>query len=273
MEGFEERTTPPINEPRVRDYLSFSAISTYQACPLRYFFRYVLGLPEETISSSLVFGSAIHSAVQFHFERLLVANSSPDLDSLLDVFQAAWQVREGQKIVFNKGEDINSIGRLADRILRAFQTSSLATPRGQIICVEEELRGELIPGLPDLLARVDLIVDESDALMVTDFKTARTSWSQKHASESASQLLLYHELVKELSDGRPVKLSFAVLTKTKMPELAIYPLKFDRHQVDRTKRVVERVWKAILAEHFYPAPSPLQCPSCPFREPCSKGRW
>ena len=38
--------------------------------------------------------------------------------------------------------------------------------------------------------------------------------------------------------------------------------------VARTKRVVENVWRAIEAEHFYPAPSAMSCPSCPCREQC-----
>src|SRR5437879_5873717 len=33
--------------PSGRDYISFSAINTLQACSLRYFFKYVHGLPEE----------------------------------------------------------------------------------------------------------------------------------------------------------------------------------------------------------------------------------
>lgn len=43
---------------RVRDYLSYSAITTYQGCPLRYYFRYIAGLPERIVSSNLVFGAA-----------------------------------------------------------------------------------------------------------------------------------------------------------------------------------------------------------------------
>jgi len=61
-----------------RNYTSFSAITTYQACPLRYFFRYVEGLPEETVGSSLVFGGAIHSALEAHFRELLAGNSAPE---------------------------------------------------------------------------------------------------------------------------------------------------------------------------------------------------
>src|SRR5262249_31754201 len=149
-----------------RDYISFSAVSLFQACPLRFYFKYVLGLPEKTVSASLVFGQAMHRAVQFHFESLLAGNSAPDLDTLLGVFWEGWHGREPQEVLFNKGEDENSIGNLADRLIWALQESNYAHPEGRIIAVEEELRGELIPGCPDLLARVDLIVDIGEALVV-----------------------------------------------------------------------------------------------------------
>lgn len=63
-------------------------------------------------------------------------------------------------------------------------------------------------------------------------------------------------------------MQFAVLTKTKQPAIDVHEVPADRRQIDRTKRIVERVWRAIEAEHFYPAPSPMQCPSCPFPKPC-----
>ena len=47
-----------------RDYISWSAISTFRSCPLKYWFRYVAGLPEESVSSALVFGTGIHAAIE-----------------------------------------------------------------------------------------------------------------------------------------------------------------------------------------------------------------
>jgi CRISPR/Cas system-associated exonuclease Cas4 (RecB family) len=251
-----------------RDYISFSAVNTFQGCSLRYYFRYVLGLPEKTVSASLILGSAIHSCLQYHYEQLLTGNDPPDLDTLLEVFHDSWRSRTGQKVLFGKGEDINAISQTAERMLKAFRANALARPTGTIIAIEEELRGPLIPGLPDLLARVDLVVDHGDAVTVTDFKTARSSWSEDHVEDSASQLLLYHELAKDLSDGRPVKLGFAVLTKTKVPELTLYPVQANPHRLERTKKIVERVWHAVESGQFLPSPSPLNCSNCPFREPC-----
>jgi CRISPR/Cas system-associated exonuclease Cas4 (RecB family) len=268
------RMTLPTRDVPVfsRDHISHSSVTLYQGCPLRFYFRYVAGLPETTVGASLVLGAAVHSGLQFHFEQLLAGNSAPDLDTLLEVFWDSWHQHDHQQVLFGKGENLNTIGHLADRMFRAFQQSSLACPTGRIIAVEEELRGELIPGLPDLLARVDLIVETDDAVEVTDFKTARTAWSTDHVVESASQLLLYGELAKPLAEGKKIRLGFAVLTKTKVPDISVHSVPTNPQQVERTKRVVERVWRAIEEGHFYPAPSPLNCPSCPYREPCRTWR-
>ena len=124
-----------------RDYVSFSALSTYQRCPLQHHFRYVAGLPEATVSASLVFGSAIHRAAEFHFRELLSGNPAPDLDTLLDCYQQEWRDRDGTPISFPKRDDVDSLGQLAERVLTAFRDSDVADPQGTILGVEEELRG------------------------------------------------------------------------------------------------------------------------------------
>jgi putative RecB family exonuclease len=70
-----------------RDYISWSALSTFRTCPLKYKFRYVDGLPEESVSAALVFGSGIHSAVEQHF---LSGDPKPDLERLMFAYRSAW---------------------------------------------------------------------------------------------------------------------------------------------------------------------------------------
>jgi putative RecB family exonuclease len=250
------------------DHISFSAIATFQACPLRWMFRYVRGLSERTVSSSLVLGGALHKAIQYHFERLLVREKGADLDTLLAVFQDAWESYTDRQILFGKGDDRDKLGEMATRMLTAFLASDFAQPKGIILGVEEELRGEIIPGCPDLLARLDLIVDTGNELVVSDFKSSRSAWSDYKVEDVAPQLLLYSELVKPLADGKPIKLAFAVMTKTKTPELTVHDVPVDEQRVARTKRTVERIWQAIQSANYYPNPSPLNCGSCPYRGPC-----
>ena len=251
-----------------RGYLSHSAISTFQQCPLKYRFKYIDGLPEETVAASLVFGGAIHKAVEFHFQELLAGEQAPGIDELLAEYHDAWQGREPGEVQFGKDDDVNTLGKLAERMLIAFQASEFANPNGTIVAVEEEFQGELVPGCPDLLGRVDLLIERGDTWTITDLKTSRSRWSQEQADDSAEQLLLYSELVQQVAPKQTLKLEFAVITKTKEPVVERYDVLIDPRRIERTKRIVSKVWRAIEAGNFYPAPSPMNCPSCPFRVPC-----
>jgi RecB family exonuclease len=263
---------PPPRPKGQRDYLSLSAVRTYQECPLKYFFRYVAGLPEETVSASLVFGAAIHQAIEHHFRELLAGNAVPDLPALLEAYQASWAERELELVRFGKEETRASLDALAERMLGAFRNSTLAHPQGTILAVEEELRGAVIPGLPDLLGRVDLIVETPEAVVVSDWKTSRSKWSASQVEESAEQLLLYTELARDFAPGKPLRIEFSVLTKTKEVSVDRHGLAVDHARVDRTKRVIARIWNAIAGQHFYPAPSITGCGGCPFRQPCRDWR-
>jgi hypothetical protein len=81
-------------------------------------------------------------------------------------YQTAWhdRDRDGVQIKLAKGKTVDTLGGLAERMLTAFQASDFARPEGMILGVEEELRGLVVPGCPDLLARIDLIVEGKDGL-------------------------------------------------------------------------------------------------------------
>ena len=67
------------------DHLSYSQISTYQMCPLRYKLQYVEQIPPSFRSAALAFGSAIHEAVgAFYHQHLLGDFLRPD--QMLDVY-------------------------------------------------------------------------------------------------------------------------------------------------------------------------------------------
>ena len=264
---------PVAVQVQPRNHISYSSINLFRQCSLRYFFKYVAGLPEEKTSASFVFGRAIHRAVEVHFRELLSGGEGSNLDALLGEFQAGWDEQPPETITYPKSESESRaiLGHLADRLLRAFLDSELSRPVGRIIGIEEELRGRLIDGVPDLLARLDLITETDDAITITDLKTARSAWSGQQADDSAEQLLLYGALVRRLIPHKPLRLEFMVATKTKEVSITRHAIPFDQRRLDRTKRIIERVWRAIAAEHFFPSPSPMNCPACPFRDPCR--RW
>jgi len=271
----EPRSTNPANEIARkltgRDYVSWSAISTFRTCPLKYKFRYIDGLPEESVSSALVFGSGIHSAIESHFQALLSGDPNPDLDALLFAYRSAWLPHDPDAIQFGSTETRDSLDALAARMLTAFLASPAASVQGRVLGVEEEIRGMLVEGVPDLYGRVDLLTEDSDALVITDIKTSRGKWSQEQVEDSGEQLLLYSQLASEISPGKTLKTRFLVLTKTKEPVVEEHVREVNPAAVKRNSAGVERVWRAIESGVFYPAPSVVACSGCGYRAAC--GAW
>ncbi len=254
-----------------RDYISYSAISTYQRCPLRYFFNYIAGLAPEFKSSSLIFGGAIHRALEYHCRRVLEGTAPPSIDELVLVYERAWRDGAALPVRFGKSESAKSLRDLARRMLAAFQASEVSKMDTRLLAIEEEFRAPVIPGCPDLLGRVDLVSCERNALRIVDFKTSRSKWNEAKVQESAPQMLLYSELLRPLAAGlgvRDVRLEWIVITKTKQPVVETHTLTPEPRQIARTKAVVRRAWEAIAGGHFYPSPSSMSCSGCPHRTAC-----
>jgi putative RecB family exonuclease len=266
------RSTNPANEVarRItgRDYISWSAISTFRTCPLKYKFRYIDGLPEESVSSALIFGAGIHSAVEQHFQAALSGDPKPDLDALLFSYRSAWLPHDPDAIQFGSTETRASLDALAGKMLTAFLNSPAASVEGRVLGVEKEVRGELIPGVPDLYGRVDLLTEDSDSLVITDIKTSRGKWSAEQVEDSGEQLLLYSHLLSEISPGKKVATRFLVITKTREPVVESHTREVEPAAVKRTLSGVERVWRAIESGVFYPAPSTMNCSGCGYRAAC-----
>ena len=265
-------STNPANEIAKRltgrDYISWSALSTYRTCPLKYRFRYIDGLPEESVSSALVFGTGIHTAVEQHFQAILSGDPKPGLDALLFAYRSAWLPHDPDAIQFGSTETRASLDALASRMLTAFLNSPTASVQGRVLGVEEEIRGMLVEGVPDLYGRVDLLTEDADTLVVTDIKTSRGKWSPEQVEDSGEQLLLYSHLASEISPGKKVQTRFLVLTKTKEPVVEEHVREVEPAAVKRTLAGVERVWRAIESGVFYPAPSTVACAGCGYRAAC-----
>lgn len=254
-----------------RPYLSYSQVTTYQSCPLKWYFQYVAHRPHERVGSGLVFGSAIHSAVESHYRAMMAGEDRPDVDQLMNEFDASWNLEARAPIAFGKGESPESLRELAHNILVAFHESEWSNDKGTILGVEEEIRGTRSREIPDLLARLDLVMLQDDRLVIRDFKTSRSAWTSEKAEESAAQLRLYGDLASDLAESmgvQDVALEFVVVTKTRTPRIERHAVEPKKDQVDRLYRTMECIWRSMRAGHVYPVPSAMNCGMCPFQRAC-----
>ena len=96
------------------------------------------------------------------------------------------------------------------------------------------------------------------------------TWNDHQAEDQSEQSLLNADLVHRLIPDKRVRVQFAVITKAKAPKVQLLEVRFDESKLERAMRVFESVWSAIQSGHFYPRPSPMQCPGCGYRNQCAE---
>ena len=96
--------------------LSISQVQTYLGCPLKYRFQYIEKIPRPWRAAALAFGSSVHAAVEwFHKERL--ADSDPEVASVVQVFDADWFAQNLEPLVFADKDSKDSLAEKGRQML------------------------------------------------------------------------------------------------------------------------------------------------------------
>jgi DNA helicase II / ATP-dependent DNA helicase PcrA len=235
--------------------LSFRQIDDYRTCPLKYKYVHRLRVPL-LVHHRIVYGSAIHKAVQAHFRARLDGQPFGEED-LLAAFRAAW-VSEG----FLSREHEEQRLRAGEDLLRRFHAGEALAPL-RPAAVEEDFTFWV--DRTRVHGRYDLVVEDAGGTTVLDFKTGAVDdldSAQRRADESL-QLDIY-ALAHLKTKGRlpeRVELRFleSGLSGGKRPTV---------EDAARTESVIREVATAVRARDFAARPSYLACSQCPFREIC-----
>ena len=99
-------------------------------------------------------------------------------------YRSAWLLHDPDAISFGSKETRETLNDLAGRMLTAFLAGKYASVNGHVLGVEEEIRGMLVEGVPDMCGRVDLLTEDADSLVITDIKTSRRKWSPEQVDDS-----------------------------------------------------------------------------------------
>jgi DNA helicase-2/ATP-dependent DNA helicase PcrA len=235
--------------------LSFRQIDDYRTCPLKYKYVHQLRVPL-LVHHRIVYGSAIHKAVQEHFRARLETRAF-SADELVAAFRAAW-ISEG----FLSREHEEQRLRAGEAALRRFHAQDTAAPL-QPTGVEEEFAFAV--DRTRVQGRYDLVVERDGEVTILDFKTGDVhdpKDAQTRARESL-QLDVYALAHLKTRGHLPawVELRFleSGLTGGKRPTL---------DETAETEARIREVSAAIRRRDFAARPSYMACTQCPFREIC-----
>jgi len=259
-------------KPEPRPHWSYSAINQYLRCPLQYYFQRILKLPQPTVSSGLILGAAVHSALAV-YHRYLMENKEPVEQQIRQEFFETWILRSNEQIVeFKAGE---SKGDLMEQGLALLKLYMDAPPPQGIVGIEQRFLvplhnsdGEYLE--TPLLAFMDLITQEADVLKVTEFKTSGRAYGEFEV-ETSLQATCYVNAIVE-STGEMPTVEYTVLVKTKTPKLQTLKTSRTEDDLGRLGDLVQNVERAVANDVFYPVETPLNCSTCAYRQPCRDWR-
>jgi DNA helicase-2/ATP-dependent DNA helicase PcrA len=235
--------------------LSFNHLDDYQTCPLKYRYVHVLRVPL-LAHHRVVYGAAVHKAIQHHFRARLEGRESGEAE-LLEAFRSAWVSegflsREHEERRFTAGEE--SLRRFL-----AGEAEEALVPTG----VEQEF--SFFAGRTRVVGRYDLVVSRGDQITILDFKTGTVDDPKRAAERARESLQLdVYALAHLRTTGRlpdRVELRFVEsgLSGGKRPTL---------EEAEATEASIRDVADRIRRREFPAAPSWMACGQCAFRDIC-----
>jgi len=248
-------------------HLSASQLRTYADCSLRWFLS--RHYRPECVCAGLVFGTAVHQALQIVHDAHL-AGIKPSIDVLLEAYDSTW-ARQETPVEFGKDD----AGTLRDLATRMFQMILQDLQPGTVIAVEEPFECHLAEGLPPLVGYIDLIEIRNDPehgerLHLVDWKTAarRPSGPEDMDPDQLTFYALAAQRTGLLAQFHlPFVLEYRVLTKTRVPEIITVPIVPDHHDAMRLSEKARACWQGMSSQVCFPRPS-WQCSGCGYQTLC-----
>lgn len=254
------------------DHFSYSQISCYTQCSLKYRFAYIENLEPEFTSSALVFGQSIHSGIQAYLQSVLEGDPLR-IDQMEDVYRSGWTGFGGPPVRYSNRETENSLQNKAKELFSLFVEHY--DPASEIVAVEEaftidlnDMVGQCCCGpLPPFVGYIDAVIGKNGSTSLIDYKT---SSRKPNGDVNAMQLIAYSLAASVLGyDPSELDYRYEYLVKTAKPEFVPYPIKIRDHDRQRFLKTMARIWKAIRSSIFYPNPSYL-CSSCGYQIWCKE---
>jgi len=259
-----------ITELHHKPHLSASAIGTYIDCGLAYRFSKVDKIKPEFVSDALVYGTVIHHSLEtFYLEKKFGKILS--LKQVQEAFEEYWEMeaKDRDDIKYSEGKTYKSYLLEGKELLAAWY-NKLPEDDFKIIGVEVGFAFE-IEGIPvPIIGYIDLLEEDSETLLITDFKTTGRSYSADEIDQN-TQMTVYAMAMKANGYAdQEVLLRLDCLIKTKTPKFKQY---YTIRTEDDEKRLIkkfQKVWDGITKGVFIPNNTSWKCnKGCQYKKACN----
>lgn len=276
--------------------LSFSKMSTYGECSLKYYFQYIEKLKLRKPSTATDFGSVIHKGLEV-FHGQITKKTVPGLEVLLKTFSDEWE----NKVMFSEAditpEDSTKYAEMGKELLTIYYNDRVGTEwfvppvsveKGYTVPLVDFATGELIsvPVLDpktgifnmidiDLYAIIDMLLIYKNKLLVIDHKTSGRKYSD-YKIQTSLQLTIYQYVIEYLIRNElidvpkdiEINVCFNVFHKVKKPYVIAHMATRTPDDIRRALTVAKKMVEGVIKGVFVPNDGNMWCESCDYKEPC-----
>ena len=247
---------------------SYSKLSLYEECPLKYKFKYLDKIKEEP-KFYFAFGSAIHSALEFLYS--VKAPPFPSIEEVCEAFRREWTAKSYLEKGYRtqqKSDDDYQKGLLMLRAYYEHNRARLAPPFLVEYSTDVEADGLLVRIIADKIEYLG-----EGRLLITDYKTG------KDVKRQPSQLYMYQKIA-ELDPRLKEKIAEQYgqkVSSVRIGRMLYYHVptnkeySFERADDKEIGSFWERVLgvaESIRGLKFDPTPGEMQCKWCDYKALC-----
>src|SRR5512144_1087417 len=237
--------------------ISHRQVDDYETCPLKYQYIHILRIPLRQ-HHSVVYGSALHHAVEFYLRRRAAGNYT-SLEDFLLAFDNAWR-NEG----FLTREHEEQRKRAGVAALTRFYHEEEASGQ-KPTDVEREFGFNL--GATKVRGRFDRVDDTAAGSIVIDYKSSDVT-EQKAADQRARkslQLKMYALAQKEMTGRLPVRVELRFLESGLVG--GHVPTEND---LVEAREAIQDAAHGIRQREFEATPGFQTCRYCPYNQICPR---
>ncbi len=250
---------------------SYSSISTYLACPLRYRFRYVDHVPIEIEPARFALGSAVHRAFEAFVRQRIAARrgeqAMPSIEELLAPFDECLEASGCA------AEEIQGVRARGRPLLERFFVEESAS-KSEPVGVEMGFGLDVdVPGGPPVrfVGYIDRIDRRDGAIELIDYKAAPVrpqAWVDEDLQLTAYAYALARGALCDPSTSSPVEAASRMGLWFVEDGIVVWTTR-SAAQLEAFERLLGRVVAAIRSGSFAPDPGPGRCQWCDYASICA----
>jgi CRISPR/Cas system-associated exonuclease Cas4 (RecB family) len=258
-------------------HFSYSQLSTFILCGMKYAHQYVWGTPWETKPVALPFGKAIHKAAEAYYRALKDTGEMIPVDQLIATYEMVFDSdikNTDAELTMKEGETVAALREQGIELLKLFykeirpqKIAGVEVPFS--VSVPDILNGGgdlpiKMVGYYDLVER-----DEQGTYLIAELKTSGQRFSSLRLEYDLQATTYSYAMtkMKVATSENSCLVRYDVLLKLKRPAFEHYFVTRTESDHKRLIHLINHVLRAIELKVFYRNTS-WACSDCQFRKTC-----